>query len=311
MVGYARSRSGYRIYDIKNQRVIEERTVKFHENTMGSALLNTKELSKEQFKIFDVESLFKRTNEELIEDRDEIPEDNVDAGSDNDSDNVVDPPQNINTNEKRKDSPEGTTKAVMQTRLFEQQRDREAKLLEQGVRRSKRIASTSNDNVPRSDTSNFETNEADNEIIPNNFKEAEESKKWINWHNTMKDEIESLNSHDVWKVVDKIPGVKIIKSKWVYSIKSDPENKAKRYKAQLVAEGFNQIKYRDYEESYSLVVTIEAWRLLLSIAAKRVMRMRFYDVKTAYLYGSIDETVYMTAPPGFEKMIGRTLYFPR
>lgn len=78
----------------------------------------------------------------------------------------------------------------MQTRLSEQQRDREAKLLEQGVRRSKRIANTSNDNVPRSDTSNFEANETDHEIIPNNFREAKESKEWIKWHDAMKDEIE-------------------------------------------------------------------------------------------------------------------------
>lgn len=50
----------------------------------------------------------------MIEDRDEIPEDNVDAGSDNDSDvmdNVGDPPQNRNANEKRKGRLEGTTNA--------------------------------------------------------------------------------------------------------------------------------------------------------------------------------------------------------
>ena len=48
---------GYCIYDIKNQRVIEERTIKFHKNTMDSVLLNYKEISNEEFKVFDFESL--------------------------------------------------------------------------------------------------------------------------------------------------------------------------------------------------------------------------------------------------------------
>jgi len=42
----------------------------------------------------------------------------------------------------------------------------------------------------------------------------------------------------------------------------------------------------------------------LSIAAQQNMHVRFFDIKTAYLYRSIDETVYMEASPGFEKMIG-------
>lgn len=44
--------------------------------------------------------------------------------------------------------------------------------------------------------------------------------------------------------------------------------------------------------------------MLLNIAVKRDMHMQFFDVKTAYLYGSIDETVPMTTPSGFEQMVG-------
>jgi len=308
MIGYARSRSGYRIYDIKNQRVIEERLVKFHENVMGSNLLNSKELSNKGLKVFDFESLYGKTNNELvdtlIEDGDDLPDINVDAGSDNRSDtsgNEYNPPQNVDVEERRRGRPEGTTKAVMKARLVEQKRNREARLLNQGVRRSERIAGANN--APISNINDFEANETNSEIIPNNFEEAKESKDWVNWRNAMKDEIESLNSHNVWKIVDKPYNAKIVKSKWIYSIKIDPSNKTKRYKARLVVAGFNQVKCRDYEESYSPVVHIEAWRTLLSIAAKRNIRVRFFDIKTAYLYGSIDEIVYMEAPPGFEKMI--------
>ncbi|XP_036140860.1 uncharacterized protein LOC105835035 isoform X8 [Monomorium pharaonis] len=199
----------------------------------------------------------------------------------------------------------GTTKAAMQIRSQEKQRECEAKLLEQGVRRSKRIAGIGTDNVPGHDVNDYEANEINDEIIPNDLKEAKEGKDWSNWYKAMEEELESLNSHKVWEIVERPPNSKIIKSKWIYSIKnsSDPKNKIKRFKARLVATGFNQVRHRDYEESYSPVVNIEAWRTLLCIAAKQNMRIRFFDIKTAYLYGSINETVYMEAPLGFEKMI--------
>ncbi|GFW32637.1 retrovirus-related Pol polyprotein from transposon TNT 1-94 [Trichonephila clavipes] len=39
MLGYARERKGYRIYDIKNQKVVDERSVKFNESLKGSNYL--------------------------------------------------------------------------------------------------------------------------------------------------------------------------------------------------------------------------------------------------------------------------------
>jgi len=184
MVGYARSRSGYRIYDIKNQRVVEERTIKFHENTMGSDF-DSKELSEEKLKIFYFESLVGETNDKLIntplENKNEILEINVDAESDSES-NITDDEDNlfqdINITENR-GRPKGTTKAVMQIRSHEEQRDREAKLLEQGVRRSSRIAGMNNDSIPVRNVNDSEANETNDKVIPNNFKEAKESKRLV------------------------------------------------------------------------------------------------------------------------------------
>jgi len=47
------------------------------------------------------------------------------------------------------------------------------------------------------------------------------------------------NSHKEWKIVDRLPNIKIIKSKWIYSVKNDLNSKVKRCKARLVAAGFN------------------------------------------------------------------------
>ncbi|GFW54203.1 retrovirus-related Pol polyprotein from transposon TNT 1-94 [Trichonephila clavipes] len=53
MLGYARERRGYRIYDIKNQKVIEERSVKFNESLRGSNYLG--EIENETW---DIDSFF-------------------------------------------------------------------------------------------------------------------------------------------------------------------------------------------------------------------------------------------------------------
>jgi len=62
--------------------------------------------------------------------------------------------------------------------LVEQKRDREARLLSQRVRKSERIAGANN--APISNINDFEANETNSDIIPNNFEEAKESKDWVN-----------------------------------------------------------------------------------------------------------------------------------
>lgn len=48
------------------------------------------------------------------------------------------------------------------------------------------------------------------------------------------------------------------------------------------------------------MISIDAWRLLIAIAAKRNLNVRFFNIKTAYLHSEIKETVYLELPPGFE-----------
>ncbi|GFW20847.1 retrovirus-related Pol polyprotein from transposon TNT 1-94 [Trichonephila clavipes] len=59
-----------------------------------------------------------------------------------------------------------------------------------------------------------------------------------------------------------------------------------------------------WTESYSPVVNMESFRLLIVLAAKLKLNVNFFDVKIAYLYGDLKETVYVLPPPGYEKLIG-------
>ncbi|GFW97755.1 retrovirus-related Pol polyprotein from transposon TNT 1-94 [Trichonephila clavipes] len=140
--------------------------------------------------------------------------------------------------------------------------------------------------------------------VPNSYFEAENSANWKNGKLAMENELDSLDKHKVWEIVQKPAKSKLIKTKWVYSLKQDAAGKNIKYKARLVAAGFNQIKNIDYSESYSPVVNIESFRLLIALAAKLKLNVNFFDAKTAYLYVDLEETVYVLPPPGYEKLIG-------
>ena len=66
-----------------------------------------------------------------------------------------------------------------------------------------------------------------------------------------------------------------------------------RYKARLVAQGFTQKLGIDYEKTYSLVVDAITFRYLISLTIHEKLEMHLMDVVTTYLYGSLDNDIYM------------------
>nr|GEV05197.1 ribonuclease H-like domain-containing protein [Tanacetum cinerariifolium] len=78
-----------------------------------------------------------------------------------------------------------------------------------------------------------------------------------------------------------------------------------RNKARLVAQGYTQEEGIDYDEVFAPVARIEAIRLFLAYALFMGFIVYQMDVKSAFLYGIIEEEVYVCQLPGFED-----LYFP-
>ena len=58
--------------------------------------------------------------------------------------------------------------------------------------------------------------------------------------NSMKDELDSMKSNEVWDLVELPKGAKIISCKWVYKTKRNSLGNIERYKTRLVAMGFTQ-----------------------------------------------------------------------
>nr|GEX76712.1 ribonuclease H-like domain-containing protein [Tanacetum cinerariifolium] len=73
-----------------------------------------------------------------------------------------------------------------------------------------------------------------------------------------------------------------------------------RNKARLVAQGHTQEEGIDYEEVFAPVARIEAIRLFLAYASFMGFLVCQMDVKSAFLYVTIEEEVYVCQPSGFE-----------
>nr|GEX02058.1 hypothetical protein [Tanacetum cinerariifolium] len=104
----------------------------------------------------------------------------------------------------------------------------------------------------------------------------------------------------VWRLVDLPKGKHAIRTKWVYKNKKDKRGIIVRNKARLVAQGYTQEEGIDYDDVFAPVARIEAIRLFLAYAS--FMRFIVYQInmKSAFLYGTIEEEVYVCQPPSFE-----------
>ncbi|GJT75294.1 putative ribonuclease H-like domain-containing protein [Tanacetum coccineum] len=120
------------------------------------------------------------------------------------------------------------------------------------------------------------------------------------WIEAMQDELLQFKLQKVWTLVDLPYGKRAIGTKWVYRNKKDERGIVIRNKARLVAQGYTQEEGIDYDEVFAPVARIEAIRLFLAYASFKDFVVYQMDVKSAFLYGKIEEEVYVCQPPGFK-----------
>ncbi|GJR97171.1 putative ribonuclease H-like domain-containing protein [Tanacetum coccineum] len=120
------------------------------------------------------------------------------------------------------------------------------------------------------------------------------------WIEAMQDELLQFKLQKVWTLVDLPNGKRAIGTKWVYRNKKDERGIVIKNKARLVAQGYTQEEGIDYDEVFAPVARIEAIRLFLAYASFKDFVVYQMDVKSAFLYGKIEEEVYVCQPPGFE-----------
>lgn len=133
--------------------------------------------------------------------------------------------------------------------------------------------------------------------VPMNYDEAINGKEYKLWLKAINEELEAHRINNTWSFVDN-KNQRTITSKWVFSVKRNQDGHVEKYKARLCARGFTQIKGLDYNEIFSPTTRYESIRILLSISAEFEWNIRQLDVKTAFLYGELEEDIYMEVPDG-------------
>nr|GEW01151.1 hypothetical protein [Tanacetum cinerariifolium] len=113
-------------------------------------------------------------------------------------------------------------------------------------------------------------------------------------------DMRSLDRVELDTLVDLPRGKRAIGIKWVFRNKKDERGIIIRNKARLVAQRCTQEKGIDYDEVFAPVERIKAIRLFFSYASFMGFLVYQMDVKSAFLYGRIEEEVYVCQPPGFE-----------
>ncbi|GJT97464.1 putative ribonuclease H-like domain-containing protein [Tanacetum coccineum] len=131
---------------------------------------------------------------------------------------------------------------------------------------------------------------------PKKISEALEDESWVD---AMQEELLQFKIQKVWILVDLPYRKKAIGTKWVYRNKKDERGVVVRNKARLVAQGHRQEEGIDYDEVFAPVARIEAIRIFLAFASYMGFIVYQMDVKSAFLYGTIDEEVYVSQPLGF------------
>ncbi|GJT82822.1 putative ribonuclease H-like domain-containing protein [Tanacetum coccineum] len=107
-------------------------------------------------------------------------------------------------------------------------------------------------------------------------------------------------SQEEQKRIFKALSHRAISTKWVFRNKKDERGIVIRNKVRLVSQGHTQEEGIDYDEVFSPVARTEAIRLFLAYAFFMGFMVYQMYMKSAFLYGQIEEEVYVCQPLGFE-----------
>ena len=141
-------------------------------------------------------------------------------------------------------------------------------------------------------------------VEPKTYADVLRSPQRVEWEAAMQEELQSLREHDTWDVVPlsaaAAAGRKPIGCKWVFKLKLHSDGSVERFKARLVAKGFTQLEGLDFFETFAPTLGYAAFRVLICDAAVNDLEVDQLDVKTAFLNGVMDATVFMKLPPGID-----------
>ncbi|CAI6002160.1 unnamed protein product [Closterium sp. NIES-65] len=209
----------------------------------------------------------------------------------------------------------------------------DAEEVQPGPRRSGRLRRPPDFFVPAAFTTVYDVDDEANDLLYNDAEEDEEfpeldpdmladpEHRWdistmtvkealASWKGpavkaAMEEEIRNLLNMGTWELVERPPGVNVMKNRWVLTTKYHVDDTVEREKARLVVKGFTQVYGADYDETFAPVGSYVTLRIFLSIVAVLDLNLMQLDMKNAFLQSKLDRVLYMSQPDYFNDGTGR------
>jgi len=134
---------------------------------------------------------------------------------------------------------------------------------------------------------------------PKTREEAMNSPDWPRWQEAEKQEIASMHERGVWELVPRTRGMNVLGNRMLHKKKREMGVVVK-WKARLVAQGFRQRPGVDYNQTFASTVQMQSVRIFLWMVAHFDLEFYKIDIKTFFLYGDLEEELYMKQPEGYE-----------
>ena len=307
-IGYTDKEGIYWLLDKSNNKVFRSRDVKFNGQMFNKQDITT--ISKTNNEIAEIRL---DNEEEEDEDKDEDKQDKnknekdkaeKESKENNDEikgldENLFDKFFNENLNENEEE--EEVEKELENKKKERQQRTRQPPKFFRPEDYEKSKNSRKKKIVHRANvaTTKFDSS-IENENEPQTYSEAINSKFKKQWIEAINSEITSIEENKTWSIATLPKDKKPIKTKWIFKIKRNSNNEIERFKARLVAKGYTQQKDLDYNETFAPVIKQQSLRLLLAIAVEQECMIHHIDISTAFLYGEIEEEIYIEIPEGLD-----------
>ena len=137
-----------------------------------------------------------------------------------------------------------------------------------------------------------------------NYNQVKNNPNRKEWWKAMCTEFENIEKKNVWQIVEKskVPeNRQIIGNRWVFVKKDDG-----RFRARTVAKGYNQIPGKDFQENHAPVVNDTTFHFVLAWKVMYGLTSGQFDIETAFLYGDLDEEIWMEFPEGYDDYLEET-----
>jgi hypothetical protein len=125
------------------------------------------------------------------------------------------------------------------------------------------------------------------------YREAMKAPDVASWRPAMESKMNSIQANKTWDLVELPCNQKALPCKWVYRLKQVSDSSSPKYKARIVAKGFQQEYGIDFDKVFSPVIKMTTLYFLFGVVVLEDLEFLYLDVKTAFLHGDLDKKIYM------------------